>query len=90
MVPKAIADTLKNLDCGYLDLYLMHWPAAIKPDAPADGSLSRKWALNSKGKPDTDYELSNNHVPTWRAMEKLVEEGKTKNIGVSNFNIRRV
>jgi len=89
MVPKAIADTLKNLDCGYLDLYLMHWPAAIKPDAPADGSLSRGMAMNSKGKPDTDYELSNNHVPTWRAMEALVEQGKAKNIGVSNFNIRR-
>jgi len=87
-VPQALADTLKALQTTYLDLYLIHWPSAIKPDRKEDG-LPKEWALNSKGKPDTDYELSENHIPTWRAMEKLVEEGKVKNIGVSNFNIRR-
>jgi diketogulonate reductase-like aldo/keto reductase len=74
MVPLAIEDTLKHLgvDCKQsrqvlatannqadLDLYLMHWPAAIKPEASTPkGQLSKKWNLKENGKPDTDVKLS--------------------------------
>ncbi len=45
---------------------------------------------NAEGKKKLDVELSDNVLPTWREMEKLVEQGLVKSIGVSNFNIHRV
>ncbi|PWN45750.1 putative GCY1-galactose-induced protein of aldo/keto reductase family [Ceraceosorus guamensis] len=87
----AVEDTLSKLGVGYLDLYLMHWNVALEPDVPADGSLPRKPLKDPKtGKPQVDRVLSDNPLPCWRDMEALVEAGLVKNIGVSNFNIRRL
>ncbi|KAI9369802.1 hypothetical protein BJX61DRAFT_545228 [Aspergillus egyptiacus] len=79
-VGPALDKTLKDLGVEYLDLYLMHWPCAFK--------ASDKWfPLDDDGVfqlADIDY------VITYKAMEKLLETGKVRAIGVSNFNIRRL
>lgn len=69
----------------------MHWNVALVPDVPSDGSLPQKPLKDEKtGKPKVDLELSNNPLPCWQDLEKLVDEGLVKSIGVSNFNIRRL
>lgn len=75
-VEVALKTTLKDLQLDYLDLYLIHWPIAQKPESPA-------------AKSGNDF-LSAEQAPiegTWTAMEDLVKLGLSKHIGVANFNI---
>ncbi|XP_021128957.1 aldo-keto reductase family 1 member A1 isoform X1 [Anas acuta] len=79
-VEPALRKTLGDLKLDYLDLYLMHWPHAFErgdnlfPKNP-DGTMRYDY---------TDYK------DTWKAMEKLVEKGLAKAIGLSNFNSRQI
>lgn len=38
-VAEAFERSLKKLDCGYIDLYLMHWPQAEAPDGKPSFSV---------------------------------------------------
>jgi len=76
----AIEHTLKQLDLKYLDLYLIHWPFCYQKGGPL-------FPKDSAGQPLYEhFDLKN----TWRAMEELVDDGLTRSIGISNFNIRQV
>ncbi|MEJ2003633.1 MAG: aldo/keto reductase [Cyclobacteriaceae bacterium] len=75
-VEKALKTTLDDLGLEYLDLYLMHWPIALKREAQFPFGPDDFIA------PD---ELP--YTETWKAMEKLKEKGLARHIGVSNFSI---
>lgn len=54
----------------------MHWPGAFK-------SGSELMPKDAKGKMET---ANIDYVDTWKAMEKLLQTGKAKAIGVCNFS----
>ncbi|XP_055905087.1 aldo-keto reductase family 1 member B1-like isoform X2 [Eupeodes corollae] len=80
LVRGACETTLKNLGLKYVDMYLIHWPMAyaegesLFPSTP-DGKTQYS---------DVDY------VDTWKEMEKLVDAGLCKSIGLSNFNKKQI
>ena len=72
--------TLKELQLNYLDLYLIHWPIAFQPGD-----------VNMPKNPDGSIIYGDTHfVDTYAAMEKLVDEGLVKHIGLSNFNSKQI
>uniref|UniRef100_A0A8C6JJD4 alcohol dehydrogenase (NADP(+)) n=2 Tax=Melopsittacus undulatus TaxID=13146 RepID=A0A8C6JJD4_MELUD len=79
-VEPALRKTLEDLKLNYLDLYLMHWPHAFE----RGDNLFPKNPDNTMRYDYTDYK------DTWKAMEKLVEKGLVKAIGLSNFNSRQI
>lgn len=79
-VKPALEQSLKDLQLDYLDLYLMHWPVAFKPDV--------------EGIPESDEAyLSLEEVPlkeTWEAMVDLKKENLVNHVGVSNFSQKKL
>ncbi|GAA3111376.1 aldo/keto reductase [Pseudonocardia yunnanensis] len=62
---RAFDNSIGRLGLEHLDLYLIHWPVAVK----------------------------DRYIATWRALERLLADGRTRAIGVSNFqlpHLRRV
>src|SRR3954469_23871026 len=80
-VKPAFEASLKKLQLDYLDLYLIHTPFAFQP-----GDAQDPRDANGNVIYDTGVTL----VETWRAVEKLVEEGKCKAIGLSDVGVERV
>ncbi|XP_030625831.1 aldo-keto reductase family 1 member A1-A [Chanos chanos] len=79
-VESACRKSLSDLGLSYLDLYLMHWPMAFER---GDEVMPKN--------PDGTIRYSDLHYrDTWLAMEKLVDQGLVKAIGLSNFNARQM
>lgn len=77
-VRPACEATLRDLGLDYLDLYLVHWGMSTSES---------HWAVDENGV------LALDPVPyreTWEAMEKLVEAGLVKAIGVANLSVAQL
>lgn len=78
-VRPALETSLQKLQLDYLDLYLVHWPVAL-----------RHGTVLPRGPEDF---LSLSEVPlesTWEAMLKVSEQGLAREVGVSNFSQRKI
>lgn len=77
----SVAKTLKDLRLDYLDLYFVHWPFPNYHPPGCDGDTR-----NPLSRPYIQEEF----METWRQMEKLVDMGLVKHIGVSNVTIPKL
>ncbi|CAH0546886.1 unnamed protein product [Brassicogethes aeneus] len=68
---EALQHSVHNLDCEYLDLFLIHWPGAFGTNSASNN--------NSKLRDRS-----------WELLVQGVKDGLTKNIGVSNYNVKHM
>ncbi|KAI1767719.1 Aldo/keto reductase [Hypoxylon sp. FL1150] len=77
----SLQNSLDNFGLDYVDLFLIHWPIAAESDD------KRMPKIGADGKYVIKKDLTENPEPTWRAMEELYKEKKTRAIGVSNWTV---
>ena len=78
-IEPALKKTLSDLQLDYLDLYLIHWPVALKKGVDLLRSAEDMIPLDV-------LPISK----TWEAMETMVDKGLCRHIGVSNFSITKL
>ncbi|XP_028105621.1 NADPH-dependent aldo-keto reductase, chloroplastic-like isoform X2 [Camellia sinensis] len=74
----ALKQTLQRLGMEYVDMYLVHWPVKLKP-----------WANNAVPKED-EFERLLDLETTWAGMERCLDMGMCRCIGVSNFSTNKI
>jgi diketogulonate reductase-like aldo/keto reductase len=79
-VNPAFEASLKRLQLDYIDLYLIHTPFAFQPGDVQD-------PRDANG--NVIYDRGVTLLETWGALERLVQEGKCKAIGLSDVNVEK-
>jgi diketogulonate reductase-like aldo/keto reductase len=80
-VQPALEASLRRLQLDYVDCFLVHTPFAFPPGDDQHPKDEQGRPLYDSGVTLTD---------TWRAMERLVNEGKCKTIGLSNIRLKKL
>ncbi|KAG8317959.1 hypothetical protein J6590_013094 [Homalodisca vitripennis] len=84
LVREYLQKQLKALQLEYVDLYLIHHPAGINADEVI------KHEGNTVDNTGLKLDMTTDHVALWMEMEKQVDDGLTKAIGLSNFNVKQI
>src|SRR6516164_486164 len=79
-IKPAFEASLKRLQLDYVDLYLIHTPFAFQPGDDQDPR---------DGNGEVIYDKEVTLLDTWRALERLVDEGRCKAIGLSDVNLAK-
>jgi diketogulonate reductase-like aldo/keto reductase len=79
-VKPAFEASLKKLRLDYVDLYLIHTPFAFQPGDEQD-------PRDDKG--NVIYDKGVTLLETWSALERLVDEGRCKAIGLSDVSLEQ-
>ncbi|KAH7854575.1 hypothetical protein Vadar_015519 [Vaccinium darrowii] len=74
----ALNQTLLNMGMEYADMFLIHWPVKLKP-----------WATYAIPN-EQDFETVLDLETTWAGMEKCLDMGLCRCIGVSNFSTNKI
>lgn len=77
----AFAGSLERLKLDYLDLYLIHTPFAFQPGDEQD-------PRDENG--NVIYDPGVRLLDTWRAMERLVDQGRCRAIGLSDIGLNQL
>ena len=80
-VIRSCQKSLADLQVGYLDLFLVHWPFPNHHPPGCDVSARNPHAV--------PY-IHENYMRTWRKMEDLVDRGLVRHIGASNMTIPKM
>ncbi|KAM7157193.1 aldo-keto reductase family 1 member C3-like isoform 1-T5 [Molossus nigricans] len=80
LVQTGLEMSLRKVQLSYVDLFLIHFPAALKPG-------EEFFPKDTDGKTIFD---TVDICATWEALEKCKEAGLAKSIGVSNFNSKQL
>lgn len=78
-VEPALRKTLADLRVEHLDLYLIHWPVALRAEVTLPASPTDLISLDELPLADT-----------WTALEDCAAAGLARHIGVSNFSLTKV
>jgi diketogulonate reductase-like aldo/keto reductase len=79
-VKPAFVGRLKRLQLDYVELYLIHTPFAFRPGDEQD-------PRDENGK--VAYDEGVTLLETWGALERLVDEGRCKAIGLSDVDVEK-
>lgn len=82
-VNEYLRDSLKSLELDFVDLYLIQFPVGIQMAADEE--------KNSTLQESTDVILENTNLESiWKAMENEIKVGRTKTIGICDFNREQI